>query len=171
MPSYWSPTTFEQLAGQHRIQRVPTTEKNGRRHTSSVVVVALPNGKPTVNVEINPNDVREDTYRGSGAGGQHRNKTDSCVRLTHLPTGTVVTAEDHRSQHQNRQQAWARLAERVNGAARSKAADAANAHRSSQFDTSRCWVWCGWRDEVTSADGRRASMRRALKGDLGRLLR
>jgi len=114
--------------------------------------------------------VREDTYRGSGAGGQHRNKTDSCVRLTHKPTGVVVTAEAHRSQHMNRQQAWHTLSERIEAITRSRSAAAVNAKRAAQFDSSRCWVWCGWRDEVTSADGRRSSMRRALRGELSKLL-
>jgi protein subunit release factor A len=148
---------------------VPETEKNGRRHSSTVTVVFV-GDVGDVEIQAEERDVREDRYRGSGAGGQHRNKTDSCVRLTHLPTGLIVTAEDSRSQWQNRQVAWERLNERLRQVEADRSRSSANAERFSQFDTSRCWVWCGWRDEVVSADGRRGSMRRALKGDLARLV-
>lgn len=149
---------------------MPANEKNGRRHTSTVTVIFVA-GAEVGAIHLDERDVREDRYRGSGAGGQHRNKTDSCVRLTHLPTGLIVTAEDSRSQWQNRQVAWTRLRERLQRAEVDRSRTSSNADRLSQFDTSRCWVWCGWRDEVVSADGRRGSMRRALKGDLARLVK
>ncbi len=100
-------------SGAHRVQRVPSTETQGRIHTSACTVAVLPEADEVSDVVLNPADLRIDTFRASGAGGQHINKTDSAVRITHLPTGTVVECQDGRSQHKNKAQALAVLAARI----------------------------------------------------------
>jgi peptide chain release factor 1 len=107
----YSKLKFE--SGGHRVQRVPATETQGRIHTSAATVAVMPEADAAVDAGIDPSDVRIDTYRASGAGGQHVNKTDSAVRLTHLPTGIVVECQDGRSQHKNKEQAWRVLASRI----------------------------------------------------------
>ncbi|MEX3629482.1 MAG: peptide chain release factor 1 [Burkholderia sp.] len=100
-------------SGSHRVQRVPATETQGRIHTSACTVAVMPEADEIAEVEINPADLRIDTFRASGAGGQHINKTDSAVRVTHLPTGIVVECQDNRSQHKNKERALKVLAARI----------------------------------------------------------
>ncbi len=121
-------------SGSHRVQRVPKTETQGRVHTSTATVLVMPEVEE-VDVEINKNDLRIDTYRASGAGGQHINKTDSAVRITHLPTGIVATSQDGRSQHDNRDKAMKALVARVYDYFQSQQTEALDNERKSKIGT------------------------------------
>ncbi|MEM6708952.1 MAG: peptide chain release factor 1 [Pseudomonadota bacterium] len=127
-------------SGAHRVQRVPETEAQGRIHTSACTVAVLPEPPDVEEIEISKADLRVDTFRASGAGGQHVNKTDSAVRLTHLPTGIVVECQDERSQHKNRARAMALLQAKLNDQAQAQA-------HSEQAESRRNLVGSGDRSE------------------------
>lgn len=127
-------------SGAHRVQRVPATESQGRVHTSACTVAVMPEADEVGEVDINPADLKVDTYRSSGAGGQHVNTTDSAIRITHLPTGLVVECQEERSQHKNRAKAMAWLATRL----KQQMEDAAH---KDQSDTRRSLVGSGDRSE------------------------
>lgn len=150
LPSPVFDDSYEIFCGTHRIQRVPATEKKGRRHTSFVIVSKVESEDKSI--ALYDSDIRVDTYRGHGNGGMHRNKTDSAVRMTHLPTGTMVTATEERSQHLNRAVARKRLEEKLSR----PSVDTYT------VDDVR-WDWCDWRDEVVLPTGRKLSMLRVLR--------
>ncbi len=127
-------------SGAHRVQRVPETESQGRVHTSACTVAIMPEVEEINAIEINPNDLKIDTYRASGAGGQHVNKTDSAIRITHIPTGTVVECQEERSQHKNRSKAMSLLQSRILQAEKEK-------QRTEQATTRRNLVGSGDRSE------------------------
>jgi peptide chain release factor 1 len=127
-------------SGAHRVQRVPATEAQGRIHTSACTVAILPEMVEIERIDINPADLRIDTFRASGAGGQHVNKTDSAVRITHFPTGVVVECQDERSQHKNRSRAMSLLQARLLAAEQAK-------RSSAQAQTRKLQVGSGDRSE------------------------
>ncbi|PAV27235.1 peptide chain release factor 1 (bRF-1) [Tamilnaduibacter salinus] len=119
-------------SGAHRVQRVPATESQGRIHTSACTVAVLPEADETDAIEVDKNDLRVDTFRASGAGGQHVNTTDSAIRITHLPTGMVVECQEERSQHKNRARAMSLLQARIQDAERERQQASEAAERRSQ---------------------------------------
>lgn len=127
-------------SGTHRVQRVPATESQGRVHTSACTVAVMPEVDEIDEIQINSSELRVDTYRASGAGGQHINKTDSAVRITHIPTGVVVECQDERSQHKNRAKAMALLKSRILNAQQTK-------QRAEQAETRKSLVGSGDRSE------------------------
>jgi peptide chain release factor 1 len=127
-------------SGTHRVQRVPATEAQGRIHTSACTVAILPELDEVEEIDLNPADLRVDTYRSSGAGGQHVNKTDSAIRITHIPTGIVVECQDERSQHKNRSRAMSLLKSRLLAAEQEK-------QQSEQAQSRRLQVGSGDRSE------------------------
>jgi peptide chain release factor 1 len=131
---------FKFESGVHRVQRVPETEAQGRIHTSTCTVAVLPELESIDAIDINPADIRTDTFRASGAGGQHVQKTDSAIRITHIPTGTVVECQDERSQHKNRARAMSLLKARILASEREK-------QHKQQADTRRSLVGTGDRSE------------------------
>lgn len=170
----YSKLKFE--SGVHRVQRVPETESQGRVHTSACTVAVMPEADDLDDIDINPSDLRIDTFRASGAGGQHVNKTDSAIRITHLPTGTVVECQEGRSQHKNKAQALSVLKSRL------LAAQAAAAH-SEQAETRKSLVGSGDRSErirtYNFPQGRMTDHRinltlykldEIIEGDLGQVL-
>lgn len=134
----YSKLKFE--SGAHRVQRVPVTESQGRIHTSTCTVAVFPEVEEIDAIDINPTELRVDTYRSQGAGGQHVNTTDSAVRITHIPTGTVVECQDERSQHKNRAKAMALLQAKLLDNAQTK-------QRQEQAETRRSLVGTGDRSE------------------------
>lgn len=125
---------FKYESGVHRVQRVPETETQGRIHTSTATVAVLPEAQE-VDVEINPADLQIDTYRSSGAGGQHVNKTESAIRITHIPTGTIVECQDERSQHKNKDKAMRILRSKILEAEMQKQMSSIADERKSQVGT------------------------------------
>ncbi|MFT6245463.1 MAG: peptide chain release factor 1 [Salibacteraceae bacterium] len=131
-PAAYGVLKFE--SGVHRVQRVPETESQGRVHTSAITIAVLPEAEE-VDIDINPADIRRDTYRASGAGGQHVNKTESAIRLTHVPTGVVAECQDGRSQHKNLAQAMTMLRSRLYQIELDKIMNERSEHRKSLVST------------------------------------
>ncbi|MDX3773842.1 peptide chain release factor 1 [Chromatiaceae bacterium AAb-1] len=168
--------TLKFESGGHRVQRVPATESQGRVHTSACTVAIMPEIPENEAIEINPADLKVDTYRASGAGGQHVNRTDSAIRITHLPTGIVVECQDERSQHKNRARAMSVLQSRIQAAEDEK-------RRLAEESTRRSLVGSGDRSErirtYNFPQGRLTDHRinltiyrlnEVMEGDLGQVL-
>lgn len=159
------------FVGTHRIQRIPVNDRKGRRHTSTATV-ALLDEPSKLDVDIRDEDLVMTTYKGSGPGGQHRNKTDTAVRLTHLPTGLVVSAEDSKSQWSNRQSAMKKLSDTITFRMRESAAKQKQFDRRGQIASGerpvKEYTWNDQRGEVLDhSTGKRWRMSDAMKGKLG----
>ena len=171
----WSRLKFE--AGGHRVQRVPVTESGGRIHTSAATVAVLPEVED-VDFKLDPNDLRIDTYRSSGAGGQHVNKTESAIRITHLPSGTVVECQDERSQYKNKDRAMQILRAKLYEAEQEKRRSAVAAERRSQIGSGdrseRIRTYNFPQNRVTdhrlSGEGRSFQIGSIMDGDLDALI-
>ena len=171
----WSRLKFE--AGGHRVQRVPVTESGGRIHTSAATVAVLPEIEE-VDFKLDPNDLKIDTYRSSGAGGQHVNKTESAIRITHLPTGLVVECQDERSQYKNKDRAMQILRAKLYEQEQAKQNAAVAAERKSQIGSGdrseRIRTYSFPQNRVTdhrlSGDGRSFNIDRIMNGELDPLI-
>lgn len=161
---------LETFAGTHRVQRVPANDKRGRRHTSTATVAVLASASALSTVTLRDKDLRIDRMRGSGTGGQRRNKVETAVRLTHLPSGIVITRLSGRSQAANIESAKAELTERLTSASAGKQARERDAQRSEFTDSERSgkrFTHCWYRDEVTDhATNRRWTVRQWKQGRL-----
>ena len=171
----WSRLKFE--AGGHRVQRVPETESGGRIHTSAATVAVLPEAEE-VEFDIDPKDLQIDTYRSSGAGGQHVNKTESAIRITHIPTGTVVECQDERSQHKNKDKAMKILRSKLYEAEQARQHAAIAAERKSQVGSGdrseRVRTYNFPQNRVTdhrlSGDSKNFNIAAIINGDLDELI-
>ena len=171
----WSRLKFE--SGGHRVQRVPVTESSGRIQTSAATVAVLPEAEE-VDFAINPADLQIDTFRSSGAGGQHVNKTESAIRITHLPTGVVVECQDERSQHKNKDKAMKILRSKLLEAEREKQNAAIAAERKSQVGSGdrseRVRTYNFPQNRVTdhrlTGDGKNFNIAAIINGDLDELI-
>lgn len=162
---------FRHLIGTHKVQRVPNSEKNGRRHSSEVIVAGRLETK-SIQRGIPKDHLKITFYRGSGNGGQKRNKTDSCVRIHHLPTGIISISEDSTSQGRNKQEALRRLEIKLAERQAQDAQEAENSQRREAFAGGADWTWVGWRDSVVASNGAKHSMTKAIKrGIPAKLLR
>lgn len=166
---------FSKEGGVHQWQRVPPTEKKGRVHTSTITVAVLPE-RPIADIKINEKDLDWKTCRGSGAGGQHRNVTDSAVQLTHKPTGIQIRCESERSQHSNKETALQILAARLEQAEEEQLVKSRNKKRREQFGTGERGVQkirtIKVQDDsvINHENGKRISSKKYLKGDFKKLL-
>ena len=164
------PLHLEQFVGTHRIQRIPRNDSGGRRHTSTATVALVEDDQSQF--DFKQDDLRIDYYRGHGKGGQHRNKTSSAVRVTHIPTGTMVAIERGRSQSQNLETAVGELRRRLTDQHAALATDATNRGRTNQISTGerpvKQWTWNSQRNEVLNhTTGERYRMSSCLRGNFG----
>ena len=169
----YSQLKFE--SGAHRVQRVPKTEAQGRVHTSACTVAVLPEQDEIDEIKINPADLRVDTYRASGAGGQHVNKTDSAIRITHIPSGIVVECQDERSQHKNRASALKQLRAKLYELEMQKKREKQDAIEDSKMDISwgsqiRSYVLDQSRIKDLRTGVERTDTQKVLDGDLDKFI-